>query len=41
LAADETPLQVLNEPGRSNTKKSYMWLFKGVNGKDFSPPFGK
>ena len=26
---DETPLQVLKEPGRSNTSKSYMWLFKG------------
>jgi transposase len=26
---DETPLQVLNEPGRSNTSKSYMWVFRG------------
>jgi transposase len=26
---DETPLQVLKEPGRANTTKSYMWLFKG------------
>lgn len=26
---DETPLQVLNEPGRSNTTKSYMWVFRG------------
>lgn len=26
---DETPLQVLNEPGRPNTTKSYMWVFRG------------
>jgi transposase len=26
---DETPLQVLNEPGRRNTSKSYMWVYKG------------
>ena len=26
---DESPLQVLNEPGRSNTSKSYMWVFCG------------
>ncbi len=26
---DETPVQVLNEPGRSATSKSYMWVFKG------------
>jgi transposase len=26
---DESPLQVLNEPGRSNTTKSYMWVFCG------------
>jgi transposase len=26
---DETPYQVLNEPGRLNTSKSYMWVFKG------------
>jgi transposase len=26
---DETPLQVLNEPGRANTTKSYMWVFHG------------
>jgi transposase len=25
---DESPLQVLNEPGRSNTTKSYMWVFR-------------
>ena len=27
--ADETPVQVLNEPGRKNTTKSYMWVFRG------------
>jgi len=27
--ADETRLQVLNEPGRKATSKSYMWLFGG------------
>ncbi|NKB47355.1 MAG: IS66 family transposase, partial [Legionellales bacterium] len=27
--ADETPLQVLKEKGRSPTQKSYMWLFVG------------
>jgi len=26
---DETPVQVLNEPGRPNTTKSYMWVFRG------------
>jgi transposase len=26
---DETPVQVLNEPGRKNTTKSYMWVFRG------------
>jgi len=26
---DETPLQVLNEPGRAPTTKSYMWVFVG------------
>lgn len=25
---DETPVQVLNEPGRDPTTKSYMWLFR-------------
>ncbi len=29
IQADETTLQVLNEPGRINTRKSYMWVFKG------------
>lgn len=27
LHADETPVQVLNENGRKNTSKSYMWVF--------------
>ena len=26
--ADETPLQVLQEPGRRAQTKSYMWLFR-------------
>jgi len=26
---DETPLQVLNEAGRVNTSKSYMWVYRG------------
>lgn len=26
---DETPLQVLKEAGRSNTSKSYMWVYRG------------
>jgi transposase len=26
---DETPVQVFNEPGRSNTSQSYMWVFRG------------
>ena len=26
---DETPVQVLKEPGRKNTAKSYMWVMKG------------
>ncbi len=28
IQADETTLQVLHEPGRSPTKKSYMWVFR-------------
>ena len=35
INADETPYQVLNEPGRHNTSKSYMWVFKG--GQENSP----
>ena len=26
---DESPLQVLNEAGRANTSKSYMWVYRG------------
>ena len=26
---DETPFQVMNEQGRANTTKSYMWVFRG------------
>ena len=26
---DETPLQVLNEPNRESSQKSYMWVYKG------------
>ena len=34
IMADETTLQVLKEPGRENTSKSYMWLFRGeLDGK--------
>ena len=29
INVDETPLQVLNEPERANTTKSYMWVFRG------------
>jgi transposase len=29
INCDETPVQVLNEPGRSNTTDSYMWVFRG------------
>ncbi|MBU1161502.1 MAG: IS66 family transposase [Proteobacteria bacterium] len=35
INVDETPYQVLNEPGRHNTSKSYMWVFKG--GQENSP----
>src|SRR3989304_1742936 len=35
---DETPVQVLNEPGRPNTSKSYMWVFRG--GDVESPALG-
>jgi len=31
INADETPVQVLNEPGRENTTTSYMWVFRGGN----------
>lgn len=29
IQADETPVQVLKEPGRPATTKSYMWVFRG------------
>ena len=29
LQIDETPVQVLDEPGRANTSKSYMWVYRG------------
>ncbi len=29
IQMDETPVQVLSEPGRSSTSKSYMWLARG------------
>jgi transposase len=29
LSLDETPVQVLGEPGRANTTKSYMWVCRG------------
>jgi hypothetical protein len=29
LNLDETTVQVLKEPGRKNTSKSYMWLARG------------
>jgi transposase len=35
LHADETTLQVLSEPGRESTSKSYMWLYR--TGRE-SPP---
>lgn len=35
LQADETPLQVLKEPGRAAETKSYMWLYR--TGRDGPP----
>ena len=29
VQADETPVQVLNEPNRKDTQRSYMWLYRG------------
>lgn len=26
---DETPVQVMGEPGRANTQQSFMWAFRG------------
>ena len=28
IQADETGVQVMKEPGRKNTSKSYMWVYK-------------
>ena len=36
LHADETPCQVLKEPGRKATQKSYIWLY--TTGNDGGPP---
>ena len=33
IQADETPLQVLKEQGRTAKQKSYMWMFKSGQGK--------
>lgn len=32
LHVDETPLQVLKEPGRKNTTDSYMWVYSSIKG---------
>lgn len=32
LQADETPTQVLREPKRKNTQKSYMWVYRRATG---------
>lgn len=47
LHADETTVQVLNEPGKKATTESYMWLYRtGVDGKppiilyDYKPSRG-
>ncbi len=31
IGIDETTVQVMDEPGRKNTTKSYMWVFRGGN----------
>jgi len=31
LQADETPVLVMDEPGRENTTKSYMWVYRRVD----------
>ena len=36
LMADETPIQVLKEPGRRPQNKSYIWLMR--SGEDRLPP---
>ena len=37
INVDETPVQVLNEPGRANTTKSYMWVFRGGASRKTGP----
>ena len=34
LHIDETPVQVLSEPGRKNTTDSYMWVYSSVKGSE-------
>lgn len=31
IQADESPIQVLREPGRKDTSKSYLWVYRGEN----------
>lgn len=31
VQADESPIQVLKEPGRKDTSKSYLWVYRGGN----------
>ncbi len=31
IQADESPIQVLKEPGRKDTSKSYLWAYRGGN----------
>ena len=33
LHIDETPVQVMNEPGRKNTTDSYMWVYYSIKGE--------
>ena len=33
LHIDETPVQVMNEPGRKNTTDSYMWVYCSIKGE--------
>ena len=36
LHADETPIQVLNEPGKPATSKSYMWVYSSIRESEAS-----
>ena len=40
IGIDETTVQVLNEPGRKNTTKSYMWVFRGGTPKNIVVLYG-